>query len=124
MRTLPGMSQAALLVFLVLVVVAPVGATVVVIETAAALEDLSEQSLDSAITRAVEASIGRAAAMGLSTIWLDQAVLLTDRVVVRMVATDEGADDDEAAGTAGAVPGVVVPEPGWLERAPQTPQKL
>ncbi|MBI3105898.1 MAG: hypothetical protein HYY95_10055 [Candidatus Rokubacteria bacterium] len=109
---------------LVLLMAAPVGATVVVIETAAALEDLSEQSVGSAITRAVEASIGRAAAMGLSKIWLDQAFLLTDRVVVRMVATDEDADADEAAGTAEAVPGMVVPEPGWLERAAQPPQRL
>lgn len=123
MRTLRGRFPAVLLVLLGLLAAAPVGATVVVIETAAALEDLSEQSVYSALARAVEASIRRAAAMGLSTIWLEQAVLLTDRVVVRMRATDEGAED-EAADTAEAVPGAVAPEPGWPEPAPQGPQRL
>ncbi len=105
-------------VLLVLAVAAPAGATVVVIETAATLADLSEQPLDTARTRAVEVSIGRAVAMGLSTIRLDQASVLKGRVVVRMLATDEDANDDDV-GTAESAPSVVVPQPGWLERASQ-----
>ena len=33
--------------------------------------------------------------MGLSWIWLDRALVLTDKVIVSMVATDDDVDDDD-----------------------------
>jgi hypothetical protein len=99
-------------VLLLLAMAMPAGATVVKIETAAALADQSEKTLDAALTQAVEKCIRGAAAMGLSTVWFDQAFVMPGRVVVRMLATDEDLENEEDAGNAGAVPSLTLPLPG------------
>src|SRR6266508_6658874 len=104
-------------VLLVLAVAVPAGATVVKIETAAALADQSEKSLDAALTQAVEKSIRAAAAMGLSTVWFDQAFVMPGRVVVRMLATDETLEDEADAGNAGPMPSLTLPLPGAPAKA-------
>jgi hypothetical protein len=109
MQTLLSSLTAALLV---LALSAPVSATVVKIETAASLADQSEKSLDSALSQAVETSIRGAAAMGLFKVWFDQAFVMPGRVVVRMLATDEEIEGEEAD-SAEPIPSLIVPQPGW-----------
>lgn len=104
-------------VLLALAVAAPAGATVVKIETAAALEDQSDKALDAALTQAVEKCIRGAAAMGLSTVWFDQAFVMPGRVVVRMLATDEVLENEADAGNAGPMPSLTLPLPGAPAKA-------
>jgi len=113
------LARVAVAVLLTLVVAAPAGATMVRIETAAALADQSEKSLDSALKQAMEKSIRGAAAMGLSMVWFDQAFVFQGRVVVRILATDEDVEDEEDTGIGESTPSVIVPQPGWLPRAPR-----
>jgi hypothetical protein len=110
------LGRVAVAVLLTLVVAAPAGATMVRIETAAALADQSDKSLDAALKQAVEKSIRGAAAMGLSVFWLDQAFVFQGRVVVRMLATDEDLEDQDDTGIGESAPGVIVPQPGSLPR--------
>lgn len=119
-----GLLRILTAVLLVLAVAAPVGATVVKIETAAPLADQSEKSLDAALTQAVEKSIRGAAAMGLSMVWLDQAFVLPGRVVVRMLATDEDLEDEDDADMTGPTPSLTAPQPGWLPGVPGAPEGL
>jgi len=112
-----GVLRSLTAALLVLAVAVPASATVVKIETAAALADQSDKSLNAALTQAVEQCIRGAAAMGLSTVWFDQAFLMPGRVVVRMLATDEDLDDEEDAGNAGPMPSLTFPLPGAPAKA-------
>lgn len=73
----------------------PAWALTVKIETAMPLADHSDETLNLAIRRAIESTVEKATAMGLSWIWLDGARVLSDSIVVRMVATDDDNDDDD-----------------------------
>jgi hypothetical protein len=118
MGTLKSVAAA---VGLTLLVAGPSSATVVRIETAATFADASEESVNVALHEAVESSIKGAAAMGLSTVWLDQAFVLDDRVVVRIFATDETTaeedEDDAEPAVPDTMPSLIEP-PRWLDRSP------
>ena len=82
---------------LALALVTPARALTVKIETAVPLADHSDETLNLAIRRAVQSAVDGATAMGLTWIWFDDARVLSDAIIVRMVATDE---DDERPGAA------------------------
>jgi membrane-bound lytic murein transglycosylase B len=105
-------------VFLMLVVTTSAHATVVKMETAALLADLSEQSVDAAFRQAVETCIRGAAAMGLSKVWLDQVDVVSNHVVVRILATDDVQDDEDQSDITDSTPSRMNPHPGVLLRAP------
>ena len=69
-------------------------ARVVTIEATAALPDVSDRAIEGALETAVDTCVRGAAAMGLTSIWLDRALVLTDKVVIKMTASDE---DDHSA---------------------------
>src|SRR5262245_24200236 len=68
-------------------------AETVTIEASAALADRSDAALDGALGLAIEATIRSAAAMGFTMVRFDRAIVLDDRVVVRIVAGDSAEDD-------------------------------
>ena len=74
--------------------VSPVWARTVRIETTVPLADHSEEALTLAITQAVEAGARGAAAMGMQWIRVDAARVVSDSLVVRMTASDDGPDED------------------------------
>ena len=77
--------------------VTPAWARTVKIETTVPLVDHSEATLNLAMQQAVETTVQGATAMGLSWIWVDGARVLSDSLVVRMVATDDDPDDEDGA---------------------------
>ena len=92
MKTLRWLCCLSLL--LVLAAPLPTWARVVAIETSAPLSDHSDQAIERALKGALDTCVRGATAMGLSFIWLDRASVLADKLVVRMVATDEEVEDD------------------------------
>jgi hypothetical protein len=80
-------------------------AETVTIEASAALADRSEAALDGALDRAIETTIRSAAAMGFTMVRFDRAIVLEDRVVVRIVASDSAGDDVEEADVPLPAPG-------------------
>ena len=88
---------AALMLALMLALNAPTAAwaRVAKIESTAPLPDHSDQAIDRAIKAAVDKCVRGATAMGLLWIWVEDALVLTDRVIVKMIATDE-VEEDEA----------------------------
>jgi len=74
---------------------APAWARVVKIETTEPLADHSDKAVEGALKGALDRCVRGATAMGLSWIWLDRALVLTDKVIVSMVATDDDVDDDD-----------------------------
>src|SRR5262245_50191016 len=63
-------------------------AETVTIEASAALADRTDAALDGALGLAIETTIRSAAAMGFTMVRFDRAIVLDDRVVVRIVASD------------------------------------
>jgi hypothetical protein len=95
-RTLGWWSRVLLLA---LVTPGSSAATVVRIENTAALDDHSDRAIGRAIEQAVERSTRGATTLGLASVQLEDAVVLSDRVLVRVVARDaaaEQAQDDRA----------------------------
>ena len=90
MKTMRGFVVMVLLVLIIAPGMAV--ARVVTIETTAALPDLSDRAIEGALETAVDTCVRGAAAMGLTSIWLDRALVLTDKVVIKMTASDEDAD--------------------------------
>jgi hypothetical protein len=90
MKTLRRLACVAML--LALVVPTTAGARVVKFETSAALPDHSENAIDGAFENALDTCVRGAVAMGLTSIWLDRAIVMTDKVVVKMTASDEDTD--------------------------------
>jgi hypothetical protein len=90
MKTMRGFVVMVLLVLIVAPGMAV--ARVVTIEATAALPDLSDRAIEGALETAVDTCVRGAAAMGLTSIWLDRALVLTDKVVIKMTASDEDAD--------------------------------
>ena len=82
------------LLLLVLAAPLPAWARVVTIQTSAPLSDHSDQEIERALKGALDSCVRGATAMGLSYIRLDGASVLTDKVIVRMVATDDEVEDD------------------------------
>lgn len=90
MKTLGQFACVALL--LVIVAPATAWARVVDIETTVALPDHSDQAIEGALENAVDTCVRGATAMGLTSIWLNRALVLTDKVVIKMTASDEAVD--------------------------------
>jgi hypothetical protein len=90
MKTMRGFVVVAVLATLIAPAMA--SAKVVTIEATAALPDLSDRTIEGALESAVDTCVRGAAAMGLTSIWLDRALVLTDKVVIKMTASDEEAD--------------------------------
>jgi hypothetical protein len=92
MRTIGG--RLGVLALVTLAWMSPAWARTVKIETQASLADRSDRAVDEAMKQAVDNCVQRATAMGLSWIWLDNAAVLGDAVIVKMVATDEDVDNE------------------------------
>jgi len=92
-HTLGRLVSAAL--FLVLAAASSGWTRTVKIETAAPLTDRSDRSLELALKSAVDTCVRGAVAMGLSWIWLHDAALQGEQLVVQMIATDEDEVDDQ-----------------------------
>jgi hypothetical protein len=73
----------------------PAHAERVTIEASAPLTDRTEAALDGALGSAIETTIRSAAAMGFTMVRFDRAIVLDDRVVVRIVASDSPDQDVE-----------------------------
>jgi hypothetical protein len=84
---------------LALTLAAPTAASATVsrIEGTAPLSDHSDRAIEHAVRAAVDHCVSSATAMGLLWIWLEDARVLTDRVIVEMIATDEVEEDDALA---------------------------
>jgi hypothetical protein len=86
------------LVFLLLFVLSvgsPALARVATIQTTAPLQDHTQQSIQTALKDAVESAVKSAAAMRLSWVMLNQALVLGDMVAVQIVATDKDPQEQE-----------------------------
>jgi len=91
----PFRRLASVALLLAFAAAAPAWARVVKIETTEPLPDHSDQAVEGALRGALDRCVRGATAMGLSWIWLDRALVLTDKVIVSMVATDDDVDDDD-----------------------------
>ena len=92
------LKQLGVVSLLVLALASSVSARVIRLETAVALTDHSEPAIQRAFQRALETSVRGVIAMGLSSMWVDDASVLGDVVIIRLIATDEedeGDEDDE-----------------------------
>jgi hypothetical protein len=76
----------------------PAAARVVNLVSGAPLSDHSDAAIDRAIETAVDTCVRQATALGLSWIWLHNAVVEGDSIVVHMVATDDESEGDGATG--------------------------
>jgi hypothetical protein len=82
-------------ILLLVVVSVPVAdALVVWLEAAAPLTDRTEAAVVVAARQAVVTAMRGAAAMGLSTLSVTEPLVLVDRVVVSLLATDEPVEDE------------------------------
>jgi hypothetical protein len=100
MITMPALGRLisailALTLVLVLALSSPGWARSVTLQAAAPLPDRSDASVARALAEAVDACVRRAAALGLSWIQLHGAILVGDRVIVQMIATDDESEDGE-----------------------------
>ena len=91
----PFRRLASVALLLTFAAAAPAWARVVKIEATEPLPDHSDQAVEGALKGALDRCVRGATAMGLSWIWLDRALVLTDKVIVSMVATDDDVDDDD-----------------------------
>jgi hypothetical protein len=93
-RTLRWLGVAAIL-WATLMPAGAAWARTVKLEAAEPLSDASDPAVERALKNALDSCVRRATAMGLAWIWLQDATVLPNRVIVKMVASDE--DPDEAA---------------------------
>ena len=82
---------------LAVTLVAPAWARTVRIETTVPLTDHSEEGLNRAMRQAVAKSVQGATAIGMSRMRFDGAWVMSDTLVLWMVATDGDSDDDDEA---------------------------
>ena len=73
----------------------PAWARVVSFRTAAPLGDRSDFSIDRAVKGAVDNCVREATAMGLSWIWLRDAAVVGDKILIQMVASDDGSEESD-----------------------------
>jgi len=93
----------ALTLVLLLAMVPPAWARVVVIEATVPLADDSEETLKSAVKKAIENAVRGAAALGLRSLQVNGAQVFSNALVLRLIGTDEDPDDadpDELEGGA------------------------
>jgi len=92
------LARLALPVVLAFALATPALARVASIETTAPLTDQSEDSIKTALEQAVRTAVQGAVAMGFQWVHVRQAVIFTDMVSVRILASDsEPESEDEAA---------------------------
>jgi len=90
-----AIGQLALALLLVLAVASPGLAGVAVIEATAPLQDHSKPAIEAAFKEAVKTAMRGAVAMGLPWVQVREAVVLKDRVAIRVLATDVKPPDKE-----------------------------
>ncbi len=93
----------ALTLLLMSAVVPTAWARVVVIEATVPLADESEETLRSAVKKAIENAVRGAAALGLRSLQVNGARVFSNALVLRLIATDDDPadtdpDDPEAEG--------------------------
>ncbi len=94
-----SLSYLAAAFMLSLLVASPALAKVAMIETAAPIQDKSQESVKAALKEAVSTAAKGALAMGLPWVQVRDAQVLEDAVAVQVLATDEApAQDDQANG--------------------------
>ena len=92
------LARLVLPVVLAFALATPALARVASIETTAPLTDQSDDSIKAALEQAVRTAVQGAVAMGFQWVHVRQAVIFTDMVSVRILASDsEPQDEDEAA---------------------------
>jgi hypothetical protein len=85
----------ALALLLMSAMVSPAWARVVVIEATVPLADESEETLRSAVKKAIENAVRGAAALGLRSLQVNGARVFSNALVLRLIATDgDPADTD------------------------------
>jgi hypothetical protein len=72
----------------------PSFAKMAAIQTAVPVEDQSQSSIQTAAEQAVETAVRGAIAMGLPKVQLHRAVVVSNMVVVQILATDEAAEQE------------------------------
>ena len=80
---------------LTVTLVTPAWARTVRIETTVPLTDHSDEAVNRAMRQAVAKSVQGATAIGMSKMRIDGAWVLSDTLVLWMVATDGDTDDDD-----------------------------
>jgi len=93
----------ALALVLLLAMVPPAWARVVVIEATVPLADNSEETLKSAVRKAIENAVLGAAALGLRSLQVNGAQVFSNALVLRLIGSDDDPDDadpDELEGGA------------------------
>jgi hypothetical protein len=89
--------SALVVLSLVLAVAAPASAAVVLVTSAAPLEDGSDQAIQAALDQAVGQAVRDAVQMGLRPVRLTDAQVWGNQVIVEILATDAQPDDGDEA---------------------------
>jgi diacylglycerol kinase len=85
----------ALVLLLMSAIVTPAWARTVVIESTVPLADDSEETLRSAIKKAIENAVRGAAALGLRAMQVNGAQVFSNALMLRLIATDDDPGDDD-----------------------------
>jgi hypothetical protein len=85
----------ALALLLMSAMVSPAWARVVVIEATVPLADESEETLRSAVKKAIENAVRGAAALGLRSLQVNGARVFSNALVLRLIATDDDPADTD-----------------------------
>src|SRR5262252_10190217 len=85
----------ALALVLLLAMAPPAWARVVVIEATVPLADDSEETLKSAVKKAIENAVRGAAALGLRSLQVNGAQVFSNALMLRLIATDDDPGDDD-----------------------------
>src|SRR5262247_4425431 len=83
----------ALVLLLMSATVSPAWARTVVIESTVPLADNSEETLKSAVRKAIENAVRGAVALGLRSLQVNGAQVFSNALVLRLIGTDEDPDD-------------------------------
>lgn len=106
MRVFHRLGVASVALGLVLASISPVAAGMAVIETAAQLNEHSNEGVKVAVVKAVETAARGAKAMGFSQITVKGVRVLPEMVIVQILATDsEGGEEDRGGDTGPSVSG-------------------
>ncbi len=76
----------------------PALAEMALLKATAPLQDHSDRSVRTALLEAIEMGVRRAIAMGLPWVHIRPPLLMEDRVVVEIIATDVRPEDEEQPG--------------------------
>ena len=102
-------ARLALSLLFSLLVTTPSWAVVAAIETSAPLNDHSQESIETALKEAIRTAVKGAVAMGLPWVQVNQAVVFSDAVLVKVLASDTEIEDDDTPDDDTPAPGSVRP---------------